>query len=208
MRREGEHVDVLIPDVDVQMPRRLHGVGVEQDARLAADRADLRDGENRADLIVGVHDRDEAGVVADGVTHLPGGDGTGRADRQQNGVVLKGGRKNVAFSFARAEHGGGAQRLIVGLAAAGGEDDLARLAAETGGDPLARVLQRLGGLLPDRMQAGRVSVMRFHVRQHRVDGRAAHFRGGRIVRINGHNIAPFRRGRRAAAVCLLLSRLL
>ena len=205
------------------MPRRLHGVGVEQDARLAADRADLRDGENRADLIVGVHDRDEAGVVADGVTHLPGGDGTGRADRQQlhlealffkalervqNGVVLKGGRKNVAFSFARAEHGGGAQRLIVGLAAAGGEDDLARLAAETGGDPLARVLQRLGGLLPDRMQAGRVSVMRFHVRQHRVDGRAAHFRGGRIVRINGHNIAPFRRGRRAAAVCLLLSRLL
>ena len=69
---EGQHVDVLLLDVDGQMSRRLHGVGVEQDALLPADRADLRNGLDGADLVVGVHDGDQAGVGPDG-RPLPAG---------------------------------------------------------------------------------------------------------------------------------------
>ena len=50
-----------------QMARRLHRVRVEQHALFAADRADLRDGLDGADLVVGVHDRHKAGILADSV---------------------------------------------------------------------------------------------------------------------------------------------
>ena len=67
---EGQHVDVLLLDIDVQVARRLHGVGVEQDALFLAHRADLRNGQDGADLVVGVHDGHQAGVGPDGVRHL------------------------------------------------------------------------------------------------------------------------------------------
>ena len=38
------------------MTGRLHGVGVEQHAGLAADCANLADRQDGADLVVGVHD--------------------------------------------------------------------------------------------------------------------------------------------------------
>jgi hypothetical protein len=47
----------------------------------------------------------------------------------QDGVMLKCGGNDVLFALARAEIGGGGNGLIVGLAAAGGEIDLARLGA-------------------------------------------------------------------------------
>ena len=107
-----------------QVSRRLHGVGVEQHALFPADRADLRDGQDGADLVVGVHGGDQAGVRPDGVRHLLGGDGAGGAHRQQldlkalllqlfqgveNGVVLKGGGDDVLFALALADAGGGDQ---------------------------------------------------------------------------------------------------
>ena len=72
---EGEHVDVLRPDINVQVSRRLHGVRVEQHALFMAHLADLRDGQDRADLVVGVHDGHQTGVLPDGLRHLLGGDG-------------------------------------------------------------------------------------------------------------------------------------
>ena len=80
---EGEHVDVLLLHVDVQMPRSLHGVGMEKDASLFANCADLGDGQHGADLVVGVHDGHKAGVRADGALDLLGGDGANLADRQK-----------------------------------------------------------------------------------------------------------------------------
>ena len=47
------------------MSDRLHRVGVKQNAVLMADRADLRNRLNGADLVVGGHDRNKAGVLAD-----------------------------------------------------------------------------------------------------------------------------------------------
>ena len=52
------------------MARGLHRVGVEQHPCLAADGADFFDGIDGADLIVGKHDRDKAGLRPDGRSDL------------------------------------------------------------------------------------------------------------------------------------------
>ena len=69
------------------MARRLHRVRVEDDALFAADRADLRDGLDGADLVVGVHDRHKAGILADGAAHLLGRDDAVFVDVQQRDLV-------------------------------------------------------------------------------------------------------------------------
>ena len=72
--RKGKHVDVLLADVDGQMTGSLHRIGVEQDAALAADGADLGNRLDCADLVVCIHDRHEAGILADGISDLLGRD--------------------------------------------------------------------------------------------------------------------------------------
>ena len=168
VRGERQQVDVLRLDVNGQMPRGLHGVGVEQHARLAADGADLADRQDGADLVVGVHDGNQARILADGVFHLlrrhgaDGADGEkldGEAlffellERVQHGVVLECGRNDVLFAFAFAEVRGGEDGLIVGLAAAGGEVNFARGSVQAFCDAVARAEQRPGRLLADGMQA-------------------------------------------------------
>ena len=153
MRGERQQVDVLRLDVNGQMPRGLHGVGVEQHARLAADGADLADRQDGADLVVGVHDGNQARILADGVFHLLRRHGADGADgekldgealffklfqRVQHGVVLECGRNDVLFAFAFAEARGGEDGLIVGLAAAGGEVNFARGGVQALGDAVAR----------------------------------------------------------------------
>ena len=66
VRADGRHVHLQIVDVERNLADRLHGVGVEQDALLLRDRADLGDRLNHADLVVGGHDRDEDRLVGDG----------------------------------------------------------------------------------------------------------------------------------------------
>ena len=198
MAGEGQHIDVLLLHVDVQMAHGLHGVGVEQDALFMADRADLRDGQDGADFVVGVHDGHQAGVRPDGVRHLLGGDGADGANRQQfhlealffqllqgveNGVVFKSGGDDVLFALALADACGGDQSLIVRLAAAGGKGDLTGRTAQTFSHGLPCALQGFGGLLPQPVQAGGVAVMGLHVGQHGVDGRAAHFCRCSVIRV-------------------------
>ena len=40
------------------------------------------------------------------------------------------------------------------------------------------------------LQAGGVAVVGLHIGQHRVDGRAAHFGGGRVICIDLHGVPP------------------
>ena len=181
------------------MPRGLHGVGVEQHARLAADGADLADRQDGANLVVGVHDGNQARILADGVFHLLRRHGTDGADgeqldgealffelleRVQHGVVLECGRNDVLFALALAEARGGDDGLIVGLAAAGGEVDLARGGVQALGDAVARAEQRLGRLLADGVQARGVAVDRFHIGEHGVDRCAAHLGRRGVIRVN------------------------
>ena len=168
VRGERQQVDVLRLDVNGQVSHGLHGVGVEQHARLAADCADLADRQDGADLVVGVHDGNQARVLANGALDLLRRHGADGADgeqldgealffklfqRVQHGVVLECGRNDVLFAFAFAEARGGEDGLIVGLAAAGGEVNFARGSVQAFCDAVARAEQRPGRLLADGMQA-------------------------------------------------------
>ena len=61
--------------------------------------------------------------------------------------MLKGGRENVAFVFSRPQPGGGIKRLVVRLAAPGGENDFPGGCADAGGDTRSGVFQGLLGPL-------------------------------------------------------------
>ena len=75
-------INLLRLHVDGQVARSLDGVGVEQGTFWARQmRADLPDGLDGADLVVGVHDGDQAGVRPDGRLHLLGGDAAVCVDR-------------------------------------------------------------------------------------------------------------------------------
>ena len=74
---EGQHVDVVVLDMDGQVPHSLDGIGVENHARILADRADFPDGQHGANLVVGEHTGHQAGVLPDGIFHLICGDVVG-----------------------------------------------------------------------------------------------------------------------------------
>ena len=202
---QGQHVDVLLLHVDVQVARRLHRVGVEQHALLVAHLANLRDGQDRADLVVGVHDGHQTSVLPDGLRHLLGGDGACGTHVQQrhlkalffqllqcvqHRVVLEGGGDDVILALSLADPRRRDDGLVVGLAAAGGERDLLKAAPETVRYPPPCVRQRLRGLLAHGVQAGGISVKLLEIGRHSRHGLVAHPRGGRIICIDLHRITP------------------
>jgi hypothetical protein len=63
--RQRGQVDVHRPDVEGDLAEPLHGVGVKEHVSRAAGRADLDQREDRADLVVREHERDEHGLVPD-----------------------------------------------------------------------------------------------------------------------------------------------
>ena len=153
MCRGGKHVDVLCLNVDRQVSDSLHRVGVEENAVLPANLADLGDWLNGADLVVGGHDRDEAGVLtnsgfqlfqADNAVFVNGQKRDLKAvffqfiQRVEDRVVLKRARYDMGFALFPAVQRGGEQRLIVRFASARGEDDLPLARVDDRGDLLAR----------------------------------------------------------------------
>ena len=174
---------------------------MEQNALFLADRADLLDGLDGADLVVGEHDGHEAGVVADGVGDLLRGDEPVRVHVEQrhlkallfqalegvqHGVVLERGGNDVLFALARADVGRGGDGLVVRLAAAGGKVDLARLGSKAGGHIGPGRLEHFLGLLADGIEARRVAEGMIQMVGHRVDGRLVHSGGRCVIRINVH----------------------
>ena len=203
MGGQAQHINVLFLDVDFQMAHSLHGIGVEGYASFLTNRADLRDRQHGADFVIGVHGGDQAGVGADGVFDLLGGDvvvilhvqiGDLKAflfqlcQGVQHGVVLKSGGDDVLFALARAEPGGGDNGLIVGLAAAGGEDDLPWLAAQALGHGGTGGIQGFLCLLTHGVQGRGVAVDLVQVWQHGVDGHLRSGGGSRVIGVNSHNI--------------------
>ena len=60
---EREQVDAHRSHVHWNLPNGLHGVGMNERAMLVSDRGQLGHRLNRADLVVGVHNRNEGGLV-------------------------------------------------------------------------------------------------------------------------------------------------
>ena len=88
VRREREQVDAQAVDVEVERAGRLHGVGVEGDARVVRldDARDLGDRLDGADLVVGVHDGDQGRVGAQGAREVVGVDEALAVDREVGGA--------------------------------------------------------------------------------------------------------------------------
>ena len=138
-----------------------------------------------ADLVVGVHDADERGVVGDGVLEVLEVDEALAVDGEvgdaeafllealglvEDGVVLDGGRDDVlAAALAAGGVGGAAEGEVVALAAAGGEDELLRLAAEELGHRAAGALEAAAGLLGLGVEAGGVAPVLAEVGEHGVE---------------------------------------
>ena len=66
----------------------------------------------------------------------------------EHGVMLNAGSDQMALALGRLQQGDPAQRQVVRLGPAAGEDDLGRLAVEDTGDPVARVFERRGCARP------------------------------------------------------------
>ena len=202
MAGHGEHVNIHRVDIDGHVARGLHRVGVEQNARFMAGLADLRDGLDGSDFVVGEHDGDKTGVLADRIFDLLRRNETGfmhiqqrhlealfleLRERMQDRVMLKLCRDDVLLALARTDNSRRADGLIVGLAAAGGEGDLSGLRADARSDGRSCGLQALLGLLPDRVQARGVTIVLGHIRKHRFQRHAAHLGGCGVVGINFHH---------------------
>ena len=180
---QGEQVHVPRLHIHRDVAHRLDGVGVEEHLVGLGDGADLSNGLNGADLIVGGHDRDEDGVGADGRLHGGGVHPALPVHRQvghlialllhplggvENGVVLDGGGDDVAGLFTLEGHqlGHPTQGPVVRLGAAGGKINLLRLGVQTAGHRGPGLLQVALGLLAEGVQAGGVAVALGEVGQH------------------------------------------
>ena len=165
----------------------------------AADGRQLGDGLDGADLVVGEHDADQRGVRPEGGLQLGGADkavlvhvqesdlealGLQGAQGVQDGVMLEFGGNKMLFALARPGPRRAAQGLVVGLAAAGGEDQLARLGVQAAGDLGAGLAEGFFGLLAEGIQAGGVAPGRFHGGHHGPAGCLADAGGGCIIRID------------------------
>jgi hypothetical protein len=173
VRGEAEQVDAQVVDVEREVGAGLDGIGVEEDAAPPADGADLGDRLDGADLVVGVHDRDKGRVLVDRRVDLLRVDpavSVNRHDRDlEAGALQDGAGVQHRFVLNPAGHdvpalgacrpGGALDGEVIGLAAATGEDDLARLGAEDLGDPLPGLVEPLPGAAARGVQARRVAVM-------------------------------------------------
>ena len=162
MAREAHEVDVERVDVERQLPEHLRRVGVEERAARAAERADLGERLQRADLVVDGHDRDErrvgprvergrelgevdeARLAADGQVRHVEALLLERAARVEHALVLGHGRDHVALP-ALEEPGHALDRHVVRFGGAGGEDYLAGIGVDHLRHLLARVLDRVTG---------------------------------------------------------------
>ena len=111
-----------------------------------------------------------------------------RLRRLDDGRVLDRADDEVAGLEALQVAGEG---QVVGLGAAGGEDDLALGGAEGRGDGGARRFDGAPPLAAQRVQLGRVAVALAEVRQHRLEDARVDRRGRGVVEVDGlHRRAP------------------
>ena len=143
---EGQHVNVLLFYVDRHIADSLYGVGMEPNAMLFADFTNLRDGLDGADLVIGIHDGDKAGLIGDGGLELFRDDDAVFMDVEvrdlkalffercagvQHRVVLKLACDDVVLALFQHLVRCALNGPVVAFAAAACEVDLIRLCTET-----------------------------------------------------------------------------
>ena len=191
-------------DVDGDLADGLRGVAVQRHAALAADRGDLGERLDHADLVVGEHDADQRRVVAERVGDLlrvePAGAraavlldveqrhvvAAAREARQriEHGLVLGADADEVIAAAARAL-GDAADGEVVAFGGAAGEDDLRGRGADRRSDRRPRPLDGLARRVAERVaDAAGVAVLLREVRQHRLDDARVDARRGVVVEVD------------------------
>ena len=130
---DAHHVDAEPGEGDRDAARRLHRVAMDQRAARACPFRDLGDRLDHAGLVVGQHDRDHGLRPAGGERRIE------RAQVEHAVAVHRQDPVLAGAGFSRPQHGGmldgahdqcppagAAQRGVVGLGAAGGEDQFRR----------------------------------------------------------------------------------
>mmetsp|Transcript_15032 Transcript_15032/g.35474 ORF Transcript_15032/g.35474 Transcript_15032/m.35474 type:complete len:690 (-) Transcript_15032:2922-4991(-) len=199
VRGQAHQIDGQMGQIDLDLAGGLGRVDVEDDAALAAQRAQRDDVLDDADLVVDVHDRGQDGVRAK--RGLEGGqvDEAVRqhveigyvealalqlAHRVQHGLVL-GLDGDQVLAAGLVELGRALQREVVGLGGARGPDDLARVGADQLGHLGARLLDRLFRLpAPGVAARCRVAEMLAQPGNHRVHHAGVAGRRRAVVKVN------------------------
>ena len=186
-------------DIEGDLAEGLNGVGVEEDALLAAGRADAGDVLHDADLVVGVHERDENGPLlerrANGVRRdrsvrlgLEVGDPESfpfeRAAGVEHGAVLGHSRDDVV-ALAPVGPGGADHGEVVRFRRPAREDDLLRVGMDRGGNLAARLVDcRLGLPAENVVARGGVAEDFSEIRRHRLDHARVDWRCRVVVHVN------------------------
>ena len=173
---------------------------MEEHAALVAQRANLANGLQRANLVVGGHDRHQDGLVIHGALQVVEIDAAVLLHRQvgdaesvllqalagvEHRFVLDGLGDDVIALFL-VHLGDALDGKVVALGGAGGKDDFLRGRADQLGDAFARLLHRLLGH-PSKLMvaAGSVAEVLGEVGQHLFHHPRIGPRGGVVVHING-----------------------
>ena len=196
----GHQVDAVVLHVDGHLADALGGVAVKQHAAFLGELADLPDGMQGADLVVGVHQRNEDGVVAEGVLDVVDVDPAVPIDRQirhlrgartfeglagvEHRLVL-GHRGNDVLAFVRVEFRDALDGEIVRFGCAAGEDDFLGPRPDQVGDPAAPAVHGfLGHPAEGVIPAGRIAVDFAQIRHHFVDHARVHGCRGLVVHVD------------------------
>ena len=161
---------------------------------------DLGDRLDRADLVVGEHDRDQDRLVVECRLELVGIDPAVAVDRQLDDLeaellevaqrvadrVVLDRRGDDPVAAPLAGPGRALQREVVRLGAAGREDDLATLGIETLRDALVGVVERGAGGPSVGVGRARVAERLGQERQHRVEDLAPERGRRRVIEIDRH----------------------
>ena len=181
------------------MTDSLNGVRVEKNPLFTAYRTDLGYGLDSADLVVRIHYRNECSLVGDSVGNLRRLDNSVLAygeicDRKSVLFKISAGMKNcvvfkcacdyVIFSLFGKASGCRTNCPVVAFRSAACEEDLARSAAECRSSLFTSLLNNLLRISSKLVYAGRIAVLRFEIRQHRVKHIFGNSRCGGVVGIN------------------------
>ena len=205
VRREGEHVRVERFDIQRNCANRLHRVRVEEYAAFMAERANLRDGFERADFVVRRHHADQHGVRAQGVLHLLDGHEAVRIHREirhlptlrfqplagvQDGVMLNLRGDDVSALLLMRKRRA-LERPVVALRSARGEIDFLRAAPQCRCDLPPRALDRLFRIPPRRMNGRRVAIHLHIIRKHCLHHGLRNGGRRRVIQINTIHVCSF-----------------
>ena len=172
---------------------------MEPGAMGVGDSSQLRNGLHGADLVIRQHDGNQRGILPDGLFQLGGvyqalrGDGQvgdlkallfQRLGAVQNGMVLKCGGDEVLFALGGPAAHAALQGPVIGLGAAGGEVDLARLGIQGGGHLAAGLFHGGAGGTPDGINAAGVAVVLHQPRGHGLQHGRRDRGGGGVIGVN------------------------